>query len=96
MIGPDEQEIVGGWTFAEGKMSADEEAIRIRRLVREHLVEVARDASGWDVLYRDPDDDRYWELTYPQSEMHGGGPPKLTCLSNEEVSTKYGDAALAK
>ena len=96
MILPGEQEIVGHWKFADGKMSADKAAIRISKVVKDHLIEVARDSSGWDVLYRDPNDGRHWELTYPQSEMHGGGPPKLKCLSTDEVRMKYGEAAFGR
>ena len=48
------------------------------------------DASGWDVLFRDPTDGRLWELIYPQSEPHGGGPPQLRCLTADEARQKYG------
>jgi len=41
-------------------------------------------------LYRDPDDGRYWERTYPQSELHGGGPPELRVLATEDARQKYG------
>jgi len=34
----------------------------------------ATDYNGWDVLYLDPADGRYWERILPSSEMHGGGP----------------------
>ena len=61
-------------------------------LWRKKLIEITTDTSGWDVLYRDPADGRYWELTYPQSHMHGGGPPRLTHLSFEQAKTKYGDS----
>jgi len=30
-----------------------------------------------------------WELAYPHTEMHGGGPPVLTRLSLEQVQTLY-------
>jgi len=71
------------------------DAIR-RRLVwlptHTDLAKVAITESGWETLYRDPRDLRLWELTYPQSEMHRGGPPMLRCLclSLEEAKAKYG------
>ena len=40
-------------------------------------------------LYRDPNDNRLWELIYPQSEMHGGGPPELRNLTFNEARQKY-------
>jgi hypothetical protein len=63
---------------------------RIFELVKSDLVEVKSDASGWDILYRDKHDMRYWEFIYPQSYMHGGGPPQLRNLTSEEACNKYG------
>ena len=40
-------------------------------------------------LFRDPEDDRYWELTYPKGELQGGGPPRLTMLTPEKAHAKY-------
>jgi hypothetical protein len=62
---------------------------RIHWLVTNSLQKVSVDASGWCILYRDPEDGRYWELTYPQGEMHGGGPPRLTCLEVSAAVRKY-------
>ena len=41
------------------------------------LDKVAVDASGWLSLYRDPVTGDLWEVSYPQGEMHGGGPRQL-------------------
>jgi Immunity protein 27 len=46
-------------------------------------------AAG-DVLYVDPSDSRYWELIYPDSQLHGGGPPTLRNLSEAAARKKYG------
>lgn len=91
MIRFDETLISGRWIRSLGRNVPDETCQRITELTRLHLVELGRDPSGWDALYRDPDDGRYWELIYPQSELHGGGPPQLRCLSLSEATTKYGD-----
>ena len=88
-ISSNEIEIRGNWLFSNGKVIVDEVCVRIEKLICEHLQEIGSDASGWDKLYRDPEDGRYWELTYPESELHGGGPPRLLCLSEEEATEKY-------
>jgi len=46
--------------------------------------------GGWSRLYLDPVDGRYWELIYPQSEIHGGGPPRLAHISADAAKIKYG------
>ena len=78
----------------DGRVVADETCQRINELTTSHLKELGRDSSGWDVLYRDPDDGRLWELTYPQSELQGGGPPQLRCLTTDEAKKKYSPAVV--
>ena len=85
----EETEIRGRWTTDAGKVEADQTCRRIEQLVAGYLREVGRDASGWDVLYSDPSDGRYWELIYPESHLHGGGPPTLRNLTEEEARKKY-------
>jgi hypothetical protein len=88
-IKPSETVITGQWILQDGRPVADEDCTRIATLTKSHLVEVGRDPSGWNTLYRDPTDGRYWELVYPQGELHGGGPPELRYLTVEEASQKY-------
>jgi hypothetical protein len=88
-IRPDETELVGGWENIDGALVADAAAIRIKELVHTYLTRIAASESGWEILYRDPTDLRLWELRYPQSEVHGGGPPTLRVLSLEEAKCKY-------
>ena len=54
-------------------------------LTRFHLIKLGHDESGWITLFRDPDDDRLWELDYPHGGWHGGGPPRLRVVSPEEA-----------
>lgn len=89
-IKPSETVLTGQSILQGGRVVADDVSKRIHALTSSYLVEVGRDASGWNTLYRDPNDGRYWELTYPQSELHGGGPPQLKCLSVDEARRKYG------
>jgi Immunity protein 27 len=91
-IDPSETSIQGKWLLREGHVVADENCAKIRKLVAAHLKKIGSDSSGWDSLYRDPDDGRLWELTYPQGELQGGGPPELRCLTADEAKAKYGPA----
>jgi hypothetical protein len=88
-IDKNETEIISNWIFDGRRMITDEQGKRIDWLIHDYLKKVANDESGWFILYQDPEDRRYWELTYPKSEMHGGGPPALTLLSQSEASNKY-------
>jgi len=80
---PDEYELY--------KPNGDAMAHRIARLVDQHLRELARSPDGWSALYQDPRDNRLWELTYPQSELHGGGAPRLAVVSPADADSRYPD-----
>lgn len=84
-----EVEISGKWITVGRRVEADDNCRRIQELVEQHLQELGRDETGWDPLFLDPDDGRLWELTYPQSELHGGGPPRLRLLDELDVRSKY-------
>jgi hypothetical protein len=96
-IDPTETVLTGSWIpNNQGGSVADDTCRRIDTLVHAHLMELGRDASGWDALYRDPDDGRLWELIYPHSELQGGGPPQLRCLTVGEARQKYGEIHVAR
>lgn len=86
---PNETELRGNWMFIESSIKADDVSKRIEILISSYLIEMCTDESGWNKLYQDPDDKRFWELTYPDSEMHGGGAPLLKNLSMQEAKEKY-------
>ena len=88
-IRSDESEIRGDWITVGGQVVGDANTERIEALLKEHLQEVGRDRSGWETLYVDPNGGRFWEHTYPQSEMHGGGPPLLRHVTAEDARQKY-------
>ena len=90
---PEETELVGQWLAVGAQMERDPTAARIAWLVSERLEPLGTDTSGWDRLYRDPRDGRLWEHTYPQSEMHGGGPPRLAIVSAATAAAKYSGGA---
>jgi hypothetical protein len=93
----EETELVGKWVGGTGQLRGDTTCERIQWLTSSHLrkVAVSKQWGAWEILFRDPDDGRYWEQTYPQSELHGGGPPALKCVSQEQASAKYGNAVQA-
>ena len=82
--------LTGQWKIVQGRVVADDTCQRIDELIGAHLKMLGRDPSGWETFYRDPDDGRFWELTYPQGHLQGGGPPQLRCLTLEEAKVKYG------
>lgn len=86
---PHETELRGDWQLADSSVGLDNVSKRIEDLVANYLIEVAVDESGWNKLFQDPEDKRYWELIYPESEMHGGGPPLLKKISLLEAKRKY-------
>jgi hypothetical protein len=88
-IDPNEKKIVGKWVDINGQIIKDSTCKTVEYLVSEYLEKIDDSSTGWSVLYQDKSDGRYWELSYPQSEMQGGGPPTLTWMSIEDVKKKY-------
>ena len=86
---PNEVLLEGRWIKAEGKVVADEVAHRIDELISSQLTKVAASADGWEVLYLDQGDGRFWELSYPQQGWHGGGPPLLKNVNRDYAQSKY-------
>ncbi len=89
MLHSSERDLLGKWILCEGVMLPDETSQRIDKLVSEYLEEIAVDATGWDTLYQDPHDKRFWELLYPESSTQGGGSPRLLNISSEYAKQKY-------
>ena len=89
-IDPTETLLTGRWIAQGGRVVADDVSKRIVDLTQSHLHKIGVDDNGWNALYRDPNDGRYWELSYPQGELHGGGPPELRCLPAGEAIQRYG------
>ncbi|MGZ4107701.1 MAG: Imm27 family immunity protein [Tumebacillaceae bacterium] len=87
LLSPNEVLLEGKWIFDGKKMSSDDTCSRIEYLVKNILKQVAN--GDWEALFQDPIDDRYWELSYPQSHLHGGGPPMLKVISFEVAKNKY-------
>ncbi len=86
---PNETVLTGSWLQESGSVKGDDVCRRIEWLIESRLECLAKDSSGWETLYRDTNDSRLWERTYPNGEWHGGGPPQLRLLSKEEATAKY-------
>lgn len=85
----DEKLLVGRWLFKEGRRISDDVSKRIIALTQCYLVKLDHDTSGWLTLYRNPADGVFWELDYPESELQGGGPPRLRAISPTEARQRY-------
>jgi hypothetical protein len=85
-----ETELRGELLTTGAEVRSNHACRRIAWLLAHQLNRVAADESGEDTLYRDPRDGRLWELTYPESPSHTGGPPTLTLAMPASASAKYG------
>jgi|SRR5687768_6196740 hypothetical protein len=86
---PDEHDLVGRWVMSGDNVESDPVCRRIEALTEQVLEVLADSVDGWSTLYRDPADQRLWEHTYPAGEMHGGGPPRLSVISEPAATVKY-------
>jgi hypothetical protein len=75
--------IIGSWKDVNGRVVADENCDIIERIISEKLVYLADDKSGWNKLYINNIDKSLWELTYPEGDLQGGGPPTLTRVKKD-------------
>jgi len=88
-ISPDESLIVGSWVKIDERMTADSELQRIRSLIANELEFIATSPDGWEKLYRDRLDGRFWEKFLPHGAMQGGGPESLRVLDFKSAQKKY-------
>lgn len=89
-IEKDENCIQGKFVFINGKIELNDDGKRIEYLITHYLKKIKSDKSGWFILYQDELDGKYWELSYPESELQGGGVPKLQKVDNDsDINKKY-------
>ena len=88
---PHETDLLGTWVSTGAGVEGDETCRRIQWLLEARLERVGE--ANWEAWYIDPHDGRLWALTFPHSEMHGGGPPRLSLVSREDAKTRYGFGA---
>lgn len=91
MIVADEKEIIGHWIVTDGIVVGDEACERVDALTSRYLEKlgVSPESGGWETLFRDPNDGRYRELTYPHGNWHGGGPAALFNFPEADARQKY-------
>ena len=91
VLQPQETVLTGSWIMENDRVRSDVISERIKWLVANHMhkIAISPESGGWETLYQDPDDGRYWELSYPNSEWHGGGPAQLQQITVEEAKQKY-------
>ncbi len=81
-----QEQLVGTWIIDRGILKNDDIGNEIERRLQNELKNIA--ISDWCKLFID-EQGFYRELTFPQSEMHGGGPKTLICIDEEGVNSKY-------
>jgi hypothetical protein len=89
---PEERQLVGSWVERDGRRTLDDVDRRIFWLVTRRLVARGIAHGGWEQLYQDPRDGRYWELSFPEGSLHGGGPRRLECITARVARERYGPA----
>ena len=88
-ISATEFEIAGGFERRGGQLKPNANSLRIAELRCRLLQKIAASAEHFSVLYRDPNDGRYWELFSQNPEGHGGGSKSLVFISDNEAKVKY-------
>lgn len=82
--------LVGKWVEKNGTVEQDAVCKRIQWLIESCMELLVVDGNNWTALYRNPEDKSFWELTYPQSHLHGGGPPTLERMLISDACVRYG------
>lgn len=72
-----EEEIIGKWIFKNGKVIADSNCQLIESMIENDLEKIKTSENGWTKWYKEKNGN-IWELTFPESHLQSGGPPKLT------------------
>lgn len=79
---PNETVLIGETYLVEGKVCKGSVFFRIEQLISASLIKIKTDESGWNSIYQDPNDSRYWELSFPESHLQGEGVPVLKCVDS--------------
>lgn len=88
-LSSNETSLVGNWIEKGGSIIQDSVCERIQWLTEMYFEQIIVDGDNWSALYKNPDDESYWELTYPQSYRQGGGPPTLQRVSKDYAKKHY-------
>ena len=69
------------WSFENGRMVECGDGAIITGMLEHELESLRTEDGGWATIYRHRDTGDLWELSYPQAEVHGGGPRRLRLLN---------------
>ena len=72
----------GTWIEREGEVTEDETCKMINHLIDQVFSLIEVNTEDWQAIYQNPHDESLWRLSYPNSELHGGGPPMLERIPN--------------
>ncbi|RYM33505.1 hypothetical protein ERX46_11240 [Brumimicrobium glaciale] len=73
-------EIDGKWIEINGALKADSNCKLIAEMLQNDLKVIESSEDGWTQKLEGKNNE-IWKLTYPQSHLQGGGPPKLTLIN---------------
>ena len=59
---------------------------------RQHLTKAWVNSAAWLKGYQCPLTQTLWVMSYPQSHLHGGGPPEMRRASTADWAAARGDA----
>ena len=82
--------IKGNWLVVDEKIVGDSICEIIENMIANNLDEVGNREGGWITLFKEKTTGKFWERTFPESNMHGGGPPQLELLSKNDIKERYG------
>ena len=80
----DETELRGKWTPDGTTFRPCPTCRRIFYLISQELDLVQHSDDGATTVFKDPRNGDFWELTYPEAEFEGGGPPLLAKKASSE------------
>jgi Immunity protein 27 len=71
------------WESKDGRVVGAGDSAIIKEWLATKLIKIKIDRKygAWRVLYRHCETGEFWELTYPHSGWHGGGPRLLRRLN---------------
>lgn len=73
--------------FGDDFQTADADALV------DELTELAVNGRDWEIVYSCPRCDTYWLRTYPNSEHHGGGIPRMQIVDADTAGQRIAAAA---